>query len=94
MALYADNMATTNRLVYSGLSQATCEKRVHQHKKGMFLAAALTTRRSNLLDMMKVSMFQRMVRAQDPAVDFKRDEICDAEPEFTVEEPRAFKNRM
>lgn len=94
MALYADNMATTNRLVHSWLPQATFEKRVHQHKKGMFLAAALITQRSNLLDMMKVSMFRRMVHSQDPAADFRRDEICDAEPEFTVEEPRAFKDRI
>jgi len=69
----------------------TYAKLVRKEKIGMFFAGSLIKRRRTLWDRVKVALFQRMVPAKDPADDFMRDEMCDAEPEFSVEELRAFR---
>ncbi|WP_422006574.1 hypothetical protein [Pyruvatibacter mobilis] len=69
----------------------TYAKLVRKQKIGMFFAGALIKRRRSLWDRMKVALYKRMVPARDPADDFMRDEIVDAETEFSVEELRAFR---
>ena len=64
-----------------------------KQKIGMHFARALGKRRRSLKDKLLLKVAERMVPAGDPAKDFMRDEICDAEPEFSLEELKAFQGR-
>lgn len=70
----------------------TYKKLVRKQKIGMFFAKSVVKRRRTLRDKFLVAIFNRLMPKSDPATHFMRDEICDAEPEFSVEELRAFQN--
>lgn len=62
-----------------------------KQKIGMLFGRAFAKRKKSILDKLLVAVAARMAPPQDPAKSFMRDEICDAEPEFSVEELQAFR---
>ena len=68
-------------------------KLVRQQKVGVFLASSIIKRRRNTIDKIKVALLNAMASKADPSPDFMSDELCDLEPEFTIEELTAFRER-
>ena len=68
-------------------------KMVRKQKMGLFFASSILKRRRNLVDKMKLALMQAIMPKPKPGKNFMADELCDEEPEFTVEELRAFREK-
>lgn len=67
-------------------------KLVRKQKIAMFFVGAVAKRKRNFREKILFALFKRMMPLPAPENDFMRDAICDSEPEFSVEELRAFRN--
>lgn len=66
---------------------------VKQQKIGMMFGRAIGKRRKNLIDRLLVIVASRLSPQGDPAKSFMRDDLCDAEPEFSLEELESYRGQ-
>lgn len=66
---------------------------VKQQKIGMMFGRAIGKRRKSLIDRLLVIVASRLSPPGDPAKSFMRDDICDAETEFSLEELQSFRGQ-
>jgi hypothetical protein len=73
--------------------QEKVKKLAKQQKIGMMFGCTIGKRRKNLVDRLLVAIAARLSPPGDPAKSFMRDEICDAEPEFSLAELQSFRGQ-
>ena len=67
------------------------EQMVRKQRIGMLFARALAKRRRGLFDRILVVIAMRMAGKAASGEDFMRDPLIDAEPEFSIDELRRFR---